>query len=208
MGNGTCARSGTEQERSVCPALSGKDQPDKPMVKPGGGQRKSDGVVVPLGGSGQHNPVRGKDPDFDHACDAGTCKGMAGTARSNNPRSQQAAVVDLNRLPPVGDDVRRLQRTLWAAAKQSSDRRFHALFDRICRRDVLQRAYAGEPHVRIERGMGKHGRTAVRAPLTTNEAYTDPHRRCDGRRFGDGSSSLRHVEGRAHWCTMPVSAVR
>jgi RNA-directed DNA polymerase len=37
--------------------------------------------------------------------------------------------------------VRQLQRALWAAAKQSSGRRFHALFDRICRGDVLWEAW-------------------------------------------------------------------
>lgn len=140
-GSGTCAWSGTEQERSVCPALSGKDRGYKPMVKSHGGQRKSDGVVVPLGGSGQHNPVRGKGPDFDHASDAGTRKGMAGTARSNSPRRAQPADIDLNGMPWVADDVRRLQRKLFAAAKQSDDRRFHALYDRVYRRDVLWKAW-------------------------------------------------------------------
>ncbi len=37
--------------------------------------------------------------------------------------------------------VRQLQRTLWTAAKQSSGRRFHALYDRICRDDVLREAW-------------------------------------------------------------------
>jgi RNA-directed DNA polymerase len=37
--------------------------------------------------------------------------------------------------------VRRLQRKLWAAAKQSPQRRFHALYDRIHRGDVLWEAW-------------------------------------------------------------------
>ncbi len=37
--------------------------------------------------------------------------------------------------------VRELQRALWTAAKQSSGRRFHALFDRVCRGDVLWEAW-------------------------------------------------------------------
>src|SRR4029453_5714276 len=45
--------------------------------------------------------------------------------------------------------VRELQRALWAAAKQSSGRRFHALFDRICRGDVLWEAWE---RVRTNRG--------------------------------------------------------
>jgi group II intron reverse transcriptase/maturase len=42
--------------------------------------------------------------------------------------------------PPV-DKVRQLQRHLWVAAKRSPERRFHALMDRIWRRDVLQMAW-------------------------------------------------------------------
>jgi RNA-directed DNA polymerase len=45
--------------------------------------------------------------------------------------------------------VRQLQRRLWAAAKQSPGRRFHALYDRICRGDVLQEAWE---RVRKNRG--------------------------------------------------------
>ncbi len=37
--------------------------------------------------------------------------------------------------------VRELQRKLWAAAKQSEERRFHALFDRVHGRDVLWEAW-------------------------------------------------------------------
>jgi group II intron reverse transcriptase/maturase len=39
------------------------------------------------------------------------------------------------------DKVRELQRALFRAAKRDPGRRFHALFDRICRSDVLQRAW-------------------------------------------------------------------
>jgi RNA-directed DNA polymerase len=41
----------------------------------------------------------------------------------------------------VIDKVRQLQRRLWVAAKRSPARRFHALLDRIWRRDVLQVAW-------------------------------------------------------------------
>jgi RNA-directed DNA polymerase len=64
---------------------------------------------------------------------------MAGTARSNNPGGQSAPV----------DNVRKLQRKLWAAAKQSPERRFHALADRVCRGDVLVEAWK---RVRANRG--------------------------------------------------------
>ncbi|MEX2618747.1 MAG: group II intron reverse transcriptase/maturase [Egibacteraceae bacterium] len=73
---------------------------------------------------------------------------MAGTARSNHP-GERSLLVDLNGLPPVGSNVQRLQRKLWAAAKQSPERRFHALYDRICRGDVLME---GWKRVRANKG--------------------------------------------------------
>jgi group II intron reverse transcriptase/maturase len=39
------------------------------------------------------------------------------------------------------DKVRQLQRRLWVAAKRDPGRRFHALYDRIFRRDVLEEAW-------------------------------------------------------------------
>src|SRR5690242_3292412 len=39
------------------------------------------------------------------------------------------------------EKVRQLQRRLWVCAKQSRTRRFHALYDRICRSDVLWEAW-------------------------------------------------------------------
>ncbi len=124
------------RDPSAWPA-SGEDRSDKPVVKPGGGQRESDGVVVPLIGV-QHNAPGGKGPDFDHVCGGGKRKGMTGTARSNNPNGRA----------PTGN-VRELQRKLWAAAKQSQGRRFHALYDRIYRGDVL---WAAWERVRANRG--------------------------------------------------------
>jgi len=106
------------------------------MVKSEGEQRESDGVVVPR--AVQVEAVSGKDPDFDHARGGGKRKGMTGTARSNHPDGTA----------PI-DNVRRLQRKLWAAAKQSPERRFHALFDRVHRGDVLVEAWR---RVRANRG--------------------------------------------------------
>ena len=50
------------------------------------------------------------------------------------------------------DKVRELQRTLFTAAKCSRTRRFHALFDRICRGDVLAEAWN-----RVSRNRGASG---------------------------------------------------
>jgi group II intron reverse transcriptase/maturase len=52
------------------------------------------------------------------------------TSRSNHPGGST----------PI-DKVRQLQRHLWIAAKRSPERRFHALLDRIYRRDVLWEAW-------------------------------------------------------------------
>jgi group II intron reverse transcriptase/maturase len=54
--------------------------------------------------------------------------------------------------PPVVDHVRQLQRRLWVAAKRSPERRFHALLDRIYRRDVLWEAWR-----RVKRNRGAAG---------------------------------------------------
>jgi group II intron reverse transcriptase/maturase len=50
---------------------------------------------------------------------------------------------------PMVDKVRQLQRRLWVAAKRSPERRFHALLDRIYRRDVLWEAWR---RVKVNRG--------------------------------------------------------
>ena len=100
------------------------------MVKASGGKRESDGVVVP--------PRDGKGPDFGHAGDEGTSEGMAETAPSISPLGPASQV-----------KVRRLQNRLWAAAKQSKGRRFHALYDRIYRDDMLWEAWE---RVRANRG--------------------------------------------------------
>jgi RNA-directed DNA polymerase len=122
------------------------------MVKSGGGQRESEGAVVPLIGVDENAPG-GKGPHFGQACGGGKRKGMAGTARSNFP----------GRRMPI-DNVRKLQRKLWVAAKRHPGRRFHALYDRIYRGDVLWEAWR---RVRANRGAAG----VDRVTLAAVEAY-------------------------------------
>jgi group II intron reverse transcriptase/maturase len=55
---------------------------------------------------------------------------MTGRTGSNHPGGRESI-----------DKVRQLQRRLWSAAKRQPGRRFHALMDRIYRRDVLWEAW-------------------------------------------------------------------
>ena len=90
----------------------------------------------------EQNAGRGKGPYLRQAGEEATCEGMAGQwNRSNSPRGQRTP-----------DKVRGLQRRLWAAAKRSPERCFHALYDRIHRRDVLWEAWR-----RVKRNKGAAG---------------------------------------------------
>jgi RNA-directed DNA polymerase len=120
------------------------------MVKAFGGQRESEGIVVPL--IGVRDSSGGKGPCFDHAREAGKCEGMAGLARSNYPGKLSPAVAVEEPLVASPVKVRGLQRALWAAAKQSQGRRFHALYDRIYRGDVLWGAWE-----RVRKNKGAAG---------------------------------------------------
>src|SRR6266568_3086520 len=124
------------RDPSAWPA-SGEDRWYKPMVKSSGGQRESEGVVVPVTGV-QHNAPGGKGPRFDHAGGEGKREGMAGTARSNNPGGCPPAVLPWEST----GKVRQLQRKLQSAAPAvAGGRRCCALYDRICRGDVLWEAW-------------------------------------------------------------------
>jgi len=75
---------------------------------------------------------------------------------SGAQRESDGVVVPVGGCEPAGvdgcapiDNVRKLQRKLWAAVKQSEGRRFHALFVRIHRGDVLWEAWR---RVRANRG--------------------------------------------------------
>src|SRR5713101_4660509 len=61
------------------------------------------------------------------------------------------------------DKVRALQRALYVAAKQQRQRRFHALYDRIARPDVLRRAWRQVRHNKGAAGIDGETLEAIEA---------------------------------------------
>jgi len=72
----------------------------------------------------------GRAPAVVSVVGGGKREGMAGGTGPNYPRRRE----------PM-DKVRQLRRRLWVAAKRAPGRRFHALYDRIYRGDVLWEAW-------------------------------------------------------------------
>src|SRR6185503_7956726 len=115
------------------PPTSGRAAPDKPSAKRVGAGRESEGPTVPMKRE-TTTRAEGRSPALTVTSCGGTCKGMAASA-PNTPE----------------DKVRHLQRRLFRAAKENRGRRFHALYDRIFRRDVLDEAWK---RVQSNRGAG------------------------------------------------------
>src|SRR5215218_4428363 len=88
------------------------------------------------------------------------------------------------------DSVRELQRTLYRAAKADPGRRFHALFDKVYRRDVLERAWE---LVRANRGAAGIDRQTI----------ADVERYGVGRLLDELAADLK--EGR--WRALPARRV-
>jgi group II intron reverse transcriptase/maturase len=82
----------------------------------------------------EDNAAGGKGLCFGQASEGGKHEGMVPQG-ANHPTGGDS-----------GDKVRRLQRALWTAAKRSPERRFHALYDRIYRGDVLAEAWRRVRH--------------------------------------------------------------
>ena len=119
---------------------SGQGAGYKPKAKARAVRRKSEGIVVATMAVA-NNAAGAKGPWGGNAGEAGTREGMTGTTGSNYPEGRKPR-----------DRVRHLRRRLWIAAKRSPERRFHALMDRIWRRDVLWEAWE-----RVRRNRGSAG---------------------------------------------------
>jgi RNA-directed DNA polymerase len=88
-----------------------------------------------------NNAAGGRGPCGGRVGRGGKREGMAGRTGPNHPRGREPE-----------DKVRQLQRRLWVAAKRHPGRRFHALYDRIARGDVLVEAWK-----RVKRNRGAAG---------------------------------------------------
>ena len=119
---------------------SGQGRSYKPKAKASGAQRESEGVIVPLMGA-QQNALGGKGLCFSQASVEGKREGMTRSAGSNHPDGRKP-----------DDKVRKLQRKLYATAKQQAGRRFHALYAQIHRSDILWQAWE-----RVRRNRGAAG---------------------------------------------------
>jgi len=102
---------------------------NKSKTKSSAAQRKSEEIIVPMM-IATNNAVGGK--------------GLWGTGRVGQRGTRKGMDAMRPNFPDgcsPGDNVRRLQGRLRDVAKQQPGRRFHALYDRISRRDVLEMAW-------------------------------------------------------------------
>src|SRR4029453_15996397 len=146
-----------------------------PPITGGPGKRRagateSEGVVVPLDGAGQHNPAGGEGPLL-HRRDA--CAGRGSVSARLRARSTAKA--------DGLDASRALQRVLYRSAKQQPQRRFHALFDKVARGDILKRAWEevranrgapGVDGVSIDQGGASGGASFLQDPAAPLNAGT------------------------------------
>ena len=150
---------------------SGKGGVYKPeVVKGRRAERESEGLTVPRMARSTNAP-EGKGPALVAPTDGGKHEGMP--ARANDPT----------------DKVPQLQRRLFRVAKRSPTRRFHALYDRIYRGDVLREAWErvksnrgaagidGKTLEMIEQGGVEEFLQEIQRRLQTGKYWPQPVRR-------------------------------
>ncbi len=161
-------------------------------------QRKSEGIVVPVMTAPQ-NAVGGKGPWGGHDDENRNDKGMvatrgAGTSSHRRPNSPGPHL--------KVDNVARLQRRLGAAAKRDEGRRFHALFDRIWRRDVLEKAWNRVKRNRGAAGVDAETIDSIRAlgeeTFLNDLSKTSAQESTDRRRCG-GTGFRKQMEDDVRW---------
>jgi len=105
------------------------------------------------------------------------------------------------------DKVRQLQQRLYVAAKRNRKRRFHALFDRICRGDVLAEAWKrvkankgaagvdGQTLSMIEQGGVEGFLLDIQQRLRTGRYWPQPVRRQYIPKSGAACNDVNHAGG-------------
>jgi RNA-directed DNA polymerase len=124
--------------------VSGQRGSYKPTANVSAVQRESEGTIV-VTRLATNNAGGAKGPCGGNVDSASTHEGMTGLTGSNHPGGRESL-----------DKVRQLQRRLWSAAKRQPGRRFHALLDRLYRRDVLWEAWR-----RVKKNRGAAGVDAM-----------------------------------------------
>ena len=143
-GRSTRTRRRPEHERPVCAAVV---TAARLVYATGESERGAAGVRGARSSAEPHDEQRaGSEGSCGGSVGrASTREGVTGRTGSNHPGGRESI-----------DQVRQLQRRLWSVAKRQPERRFHALYDRIYRRDVLWEAWR-----RVKRNRGAAGIDAM-----------------------------------------------
>jgi group II intron reverse transcriptase/maturase len=125
-GHGTQERAMRDRRDPIRQPSQAKTQRIRPKAETSGSREGVRGAYST--DEGGDKPLEGRGPASVAAVIEGKREGMPGHPRgveANNPKEK----------------ARKLQRRLWTCAKRSRTRRFPALYDRICRSDVLHEAW-------------------------------------------------------------------